>query len=415
MFRLPKKPNQPSANLHSRYRVTFNQPYMRSLFTLLLTCSVFLFSCDNSIDADPAISSRSTTLEESPEPSTTVTDEEETNPAITLNATRKETTSTSKKVSRSVDDEIARQLELNPELPVLMNIAEAYDNTTVKMYSELADGTGGEAFMVDNATYVVSAITEIIKNYMNNETDLVFLIDKTGSMQDDIKEINKSVQIIIDAISVYPDARVGAAFYGDKYADNANWYSIQPLTKDLSKTKQIISGIVTTGGGDMPESVNDGIARTIEEMNWDPAKRRVILLIGDAPSLEKPRSDYNTSDIIALCREQDVVMNFYPVVIGIKNEIKGVAKIKPMESTPADVIASVSPNPATNMALAKTNTVDDYTLEVFDINGRIISNKTFHDNNCPIYTDDLPTGVYVIRITNMNSRTSETTKLVVKR
>jgi hypothetical protein len=283
------------------------------------------------------------------------------------------------------------------------------------MYSELAGSTGGEAFMVDNATYVVSAITEIIKNYMNNETDLVFLIDKTGSMQDDIKEINKSVQVIIDAIAAFPGARVGVAFYGDKYADLANWYNLQPLSKDLNKSKKIISEIKTTGGGDAPESVNDGIARTIKEMNWDPAKRRVILLLGDAPSLEKPRSDYSITDIIELCRDQDVVMNFYPVVIGIKNEIKGVAKIKATESEPADVIASVSPNPATNMALAKTNSVDDYALEVFDINGHIISTKTFHDDNYPIYTDALPTGVYVIRITNMTSHTSETTKLVVKR
>ena len=384
---------------------------MRSLFTLLLACSAIFISCDSSIDKDKGFTSLPAKADEDLDKKV----DSLSTLVVNINAPRKESSKSDRKITNSVEDEIARQLALNPDLPELLNIKEAYDNATVKVFTDLAAGTDGEAFMVDNASFVVTAITEIIKNYMNNETDLVFMIDKTGSMSDDIEKIAKSTKVLIDAMKAFPDSHVGIALYGDKNADGSKWFTIHKLSSDFDACISTINNVQTTGGGDFPESVNDGIARTIKEMNWTPGKRRVILLLGDAPSLEGSLSEYSTADIISLCKEQDVVMNFYPVVIGMRNEIKGVSKISSTVAKPADVISSVSPNPATNMALVKSNTVDDYTVEIFDINGKILDQKKFHDNNCPIYTDTYPTGVYIVRLTNMTEKTSETVKLVVKR
>ncbi len=387
---------------------------MRSTSTLLLACFVLLFSnCDNSVDPE-AYTARSTTLDR-----TESADSIPIPPVVTINARDKDGAPAppdmiSAKIDAEVEAEIARQLKIDPDLPEYTTVSEAYDNITVQVFSGIASATGGETYMIDNAALVVGAITEIIHSYMTAKTDLVFLIDKTGSMSDDILKIRNSVTTIIDAIEPFEDARVGFAFYGDKNVDE-NWYHLSKLTDDFSACKEVIKHVTTTGGGDGPESVYDGIALTLEKMNWDADRRRMILLIGDAPALEKPLSDYDLYTIIGMTKEADVTMNFYPVVIGIKGTLAKAEKVEVIKTSSATLISSLNPNPATNLALLKTDATGDYSVEIFDISGKLIDSKKFHDNNIPIYTDSYPTGVYIVRLLDLNEHTVDTRKLVVKR
>jgi len=386
---------------------------MRSTSTLLLACFVLLFSnCDNSVDPE-AYTARSSTLDR-----TESADSIPIPPVVTINARDKDGAPAppdmiSAKIDAEVEAEIARQLKIDPDLPEYTTVSEAYDNITVQVFSGIASATGGETFMIDNAALVVGAITDIIHSYMSAKTDLVFLIDKTGSMSDDIVKIRNSVTMIIDAIEPFEDARVGFAFYGDKNVDE-NWYHLSRLTNDLSACKDVIKRVSTTGGGDGPESVYDGIANTIEKMNWEGDRRRMILLIGDAPALEKPLSDYDLYTIIGMTKEAGVTMNFYPVVIGIKGTLAKAEKVEVIKTSAATLISSLNPNPATNLALLKTDATGDYSVEIFDISGKLIDSKKFHDNNIPIYTDSYPTGVYIVRLLDLNNKTVDTKKLVVK-
>lgn len=386
---------------------------MRSVFTLLLACSVLLFSnCDSSIDSETTYGMRSSTLHAG------TTDSIPISADISIHVKNHDGSpappdSISAQVESAIDAEIARQLKLNPDIPEYMEVSEAYENMTVQVFSEIAAASGGETFMIENAELVVGAITDIIRSYMSGETDLVFLIDKTGSMSDDINKIQRSIKLIISMIEPFPDARVGFAFYGDKNVDS-NWFHYTALTSDFDACKKTVKNIRLSGGGDGPESVYDGIALTIEKMNWEGDHRRMILLIGDAPPLEKPGSDYDLAAIIDMTREAGVTMNFYPVVIGVTGDADVVKKIEVVKPTPASIISSLSPNPATNLSLLKTTVISDYVVEVFDINGRLIDRKTFHDHNIPIYTDSYSTGVYIVRLIDLNNKTTESRKLVVK-
>ncbi len=393
---------------------------MKSLFSLLLICSFFLFThCDNSASA-PATGSASTTLAKSattdPDPFAEASSSSAIPVSTTeLRSTKKGPSAFSADLEDAVDAEIQRQLALNPDLPELNSVAAAYDNVTVSLFTSIAEETGGQAYMIDNASFVVEAITDIIRSYMTAETDLVFLIDKTGSMSDDIDTIKKSVKTIIETLKPFNNARIGFAFYGDKYADSSRWFTKVDLNKDFNAGTKIINNIKTTGGGDTPESVNDGIAKTINEMNWEPGKRRVILLIGDAPSLEPPYADYSLEEVITLAKNQDVMMNFYPVVIGIQGSVKGIVKPRSISAEKEKIITTIAPNPATNYTLIKTGESDDYTVEIFDINGQLMWSKNFHDNNCAVMTDAYPTGVYIARILNNTDLSVDTKKFIVKK
>ncbi len=395
---------------------------MKSTTLLLLTCSVFLFTqCDNNTPDSPTTGT-STTLEKfSEEPPDDLfvlsedTKEVDENSSVIINGKKKERTVLDEKVKKSIDDEIERQLMLNPELPSLNAAEDAFSKLTIELFMDLSKATGGETYLIQNASYVVEAISEIIRNYMSAKTDLVFVIDKTNSMKDDIDEIKNSINKIINAIDAYDNTRVGFTFYGDKNADGNKWFSKYELTDDFESAKNIVKGIVTVGGGDEPESVNDGLAKTIQEMNWGVGRRRVILLLGDAPSIKPPFSDYVLEDIIDMAKAENVTMNFYPVVIGMRGSLEGILKAKEIVAEPKPIISSLGPNPATNYTLVKTGETADYTSEVFDINGKLVNTKNFHGDNISIMTDQFPSGVYIVRIINNTNSTVDTKKFVVKR
>lgn len=388
---------------------------MKSLFPLLLICTLFLFTnCDNTHpDPDAATPSLASIADTMKSPG--IINAESLMPVTTLtaNGKRNHKTLADYQLEDSIDMAIIRQLEMHPDLPALNTVAAAYNNITVKLFSSIAAATGGETYLIDNASLVVNAISEIITSYMSSETDLVFLIDKTGSMEDDIAEVKKSMNTIIDALKPFDNSRVGFAFYGDKYADTSAWYSIIPLNNDFTACKEIIRSIGTTGGGDAPESVNDGIAKTIDSMNWGDGRRRMILLIGDAPSLEPPYADYSLEDIIALAKSQKVQMNFYPVVIGLQGSVKGISKPKEIKPKTEKMLSSIAPNPAVDHTVIRTSAAGDHTLEIYTAAGRLVSSFVMHEDTYELSTASYANGVYIVRIINNTDVTVDTGKFIV--
>ncbi|MBK7566329.1 MAG: T9SS type A sorting domain-containing protein [Bacteroidetes bacterium] len=318
-------------------------------------------------------------------------------------------------LEKKINEEIERQLLLNPELPSLLTAAEIYEQTTIQLFTGLSEATGGETFMIDNADYVVRIIKEIIKNYLTDKTDFVFMVDRTTSMDDDIDAIKESINKIINALENFKDVKVGFTFYADKNTDGGRWFKMHKLDKDLNVAKHIINTTFTYGGGfDLPESVNDAIVKTIDEMNWTTGRRRMILLIGDAPSLEPPLSTYTLSQVIGRAVNAEVTMNFYPVIIGLQQDINGIFKKEDPFSLADNINITIAPNPATNYTLIKTDVIADYKLEVFNIHGGLIYSKEFTDNNISILTDAYSTGVYITRLINTTTKESATQKFVVK-
>ncbi len=395
---------------------------MKVITPVLLACTLFLFSqCDN--NSDPEFTSEATTLkkvEVSALDSITYLVLQPVNSDVTatvkLNEKRKDRSEFDKELKLKIDDEIARQLALNPDLPSLNSADDAYSKTTVSMFSELSRKTGGETYIIENASFVVEAITNIINTFLENNNDLVFVIDKTGSMNNDIEAIKKSISAIIKEVSANNNTRIGFVFYGDKNVEPFNWFEKYELSGDINTATNILKKIKTSGGGDESESVNDALAKTIKEMNWQSGRRRMVLLLGDAPSLLPPYSDYSQEEILQMSKIENVTMNIYPVVIGLKGSLKGIIKTKNLpDAVYIDLISSISPNPATNYALIKTENISDYTTEIFDINGKLIFTKNFHDNNVSILTNEYPTGVYIARIIDNTNHKVDTKKFVVRR
>ena len=116
--------------------------------------------------------------------------------------------------------------------------------------------------------------------------DLAFLIDVTGSMEDELRYVNQEVTDIVARVrsEVGQEARirVGAVFYRDR-TDSTPLQRIG-FTEDIAGFARAMRSVRASGGGDYPEDLNAGLQTAFQGMAWSegPAAR-VLVTIADAP------------------------------------------------------------------------------------------------------------------------------------
>ena len=127
--------------------------------------------------------------------------------------------------------------------------------------------------------------------------DLVLALDTTGSMGGLIERAKVELWGIVDQLAAsHPDQaqrppgsiRIGLVAYrdrGDEYVTQ-----LFDLTSDIDLAYATLTAFEADGGGDGPESVNQGLYDAVHGMQWQPGadRQRAIILAGDAP----PHMDY---------------------------------------------------------------------------------------------------------------------------
>ena len=121
--------------------------------------------------------------------------------------------------------------------------------------------------------------------------DVVFVIDTTGSMGGLIAGAKEKVWSIANTLATAnptPEIRMGLVAYRDRH--DAYVTQVTDLTDDLDKAYATLMGFEANGGGDTPESVNQGLNEAVSKLSWSPDKAayKVIFLVGDCP----PHMDY---------------------------------------------------------------------------------------------------------------------------
>ena len=142
------------------------------------------------------------------------------------------------------------------------------------------------------------------------QLDVVFTIDATGSMGDEIDVVKHEIKSMMDKLASgqpAPMIRFGLVSYkdhGDEYVTKA-----QPLTSDSSSIQAAVDELRAFGGGDTPEAVDEGLHVAIEEMNWstDPKTHKMLFLIGDAGPHQQCVFDYRQE--ARLARERGIKIN----------------------------------------------------------------------------------------------------------
>jgi Mg-chelatase subunit ChlD len=120
--------------------------------------------------------------------------------------------------------------------------------------------------------------------------DLVFLVDATGSMADEIRKLRDSMLAMaaqIGALPGRPSICYGLVAYRDR--GDAFFVRAQDFTDDLDAFQHSLAALRADGGGDMPEALNEALHTAVHRLSWRGGDAtRLVVLLADAP----PHLDY---------------------------------------------------------------------------------------------------------------------------
>jgi hypothetical protein len=128
------------------------------------------------------------------------------------------------------------------------------------------------------------------QNQQQAQLDVLFLIDATGSMADEINELKENIRAIsarIDALPSQPNVRFGMVTYrdhGDAYITQVTDFT--PQVEDFAAS---LARVSAGGGGDYPEDLNEALSQAVHRPEWRVEDTvSLIFLVADAP----PHLDY---------------------------------------------------------------------------------------------------------------------------
>jgi hypothetical protein len=123
---------------------------------------------------------------------------------------------------------------------------------------------------------------EVNNTVESNDIDIMFTIDATGSMSDEINYLKSELKNIINRIDNSIDKkRVALTFYrdiGDEYI-----VKDYDFNSDIDKVKNILSSQTANGGGDYEEAVEKALKVSMSKSWNEDAKSKMMFLLLDAP------------------------------------------------------------------------------------------------------------------------------------
>ena len=119
--------------------------------------------------------------------------------------------------------------------------------------------------------------------------DLVFMVDATGSMGDEIDKLKASMRAMAEQIAQLPgqpDICYGLVAYRDR--GDVFLTRTHDFTNDLGAFQGLLARIHAQGGGDTPEALNEALHEVVHGLSWRVDAARMVVLVADAP----PHLDY---------------------------------------------------------------------------------------------------------------------------
>jgi len=115
--------------------------------------------------------------------------------------------------------------------------------------------------------------------------DLMFMIDTTGSMGDELSYLQVELADVIDEVQTMAgdvQVRLSVNFY----RDHGDAYVVRefPFTTDIDQALADLAAQGSDGGGNYPEAVIEALDSAVDSHEWSPSARaRLMFLVLDAP------------------------------------------------------------------------------------------------------------------------------------
>ena len=163
-------------------------------------------------------------------------------------------------------------------------------------YGRLARLTGGQ-YVNYPSNQVVRAIQDVITQNANDSTDVVILVDISGSMKNNVKDISKESHQIVQAMPY--GSRLGGAVF--KYSKSPKWFKYSDLNKDhyyaldlITKQRKYFSS----------ESHYDAVLNAMNSNTWKNRKRMVITVTDEF--IESGENYNSESTVVSVANAKNI-------------------------------------------------------------------------------------------------------------
>lgn len=148
--------------------------------------------------------------------------------------------------------------------------------------------TGTDTQMVRKCTDTSLEVTFEGGSEAYKQNDIMFILDTTGSMGDEMLFLQSEFTAITNEIGT-ENTRYSVNFYRDtedEYVTKCN-----DFTDDIKVLQQKLNAESATGGGDEPEAVAEALTECIGKSSWGDKSVKLAFLIFDAPPHNEKASE----------------------------------------------------------------------------------------------------------------------------
>ena len=205
------------------------------------------------------------------------------------------------------------------ESPMWKTLATTYARTpTVTPPAETAQGQSTPIQQteksppqpVDRDGQMGEALAGIAESIANGETetavDLVFLLDISGSMIDNIRAVGRQLNRMVTVFEEKAvDFTLGIVIF--RYLEDDT--IIHPQTRDSERYKRLLTSHVVAAAGD--ERAHNAIIKTIRRVDFREGANRRFVLVTD----EASKGSYSLPEVLTQCLKHDITVD----IIGIKH------------------------------------------------------------------------------------------------
>ena len=143
---------------------------------------------------------------------------------------------------------------------------------------------------------------EIVETGEGGPIDVVFVIDASGSMGDNIRAVTEHLKEMVD---IYKASKIDYALGVTKFwaGKQGNKITVVQLTKSFTEYKRTLQEIITH----QDENALDAVVQTVKELRFRPTSKKHFILVTDEPFTS--RNGLSVAATIAHCREFGIYVN----------------------------------------------------------------------------------------------------------
>jgi hypothetical protein len=167
------------------------------------------------------------------------------------------------------------------------------------LFANLKSNTGGSSasVRVEGQTQGIEASKDVYEFSLARESsggkslDLMFVIDTTGSMSDELEYLKAELDGVIRQ-TARDNSNLPIRLSVNFYRDVGDDYVVRPtaFSTDINGQLDFLKAQHADGGGDFEEAVETALADALEKHDWDAnATARLLFLVLDAPPHNTPQ------------------------------------------------------------------------------------------------------------------------------